>query len=170
MFEKFEYKAGLVNGIDAAIRLAELKKALQDRALSIFQGARDAEVATYDLAKAFLRNNLSYPHQIAIWRQEFHNRKKEEKETVADYLRDLRRLVGLAYSFEQDNAQTLLLKERFISGLIVENQSHPNYKLWKSAYVSLTLSLDELVAKVLVAETNQRMFSLTTMTAGVSRA
>src|SRR5262245_33026009 len=89
-FENFEYQSNLVSDITDENRFLELRKSLKDRALNIFQSATNINTRTYALAKTFLLTNLVYPHQIAIWRQQFHNRKKNGNETVADYLRDLK--------------------------------------------------------------------------------
>lgn len=159
-FVNFEYHAQLVPEITDATRLTELRKCLRDRALQVYQNAEEDEKNTYALSKVLLSTRLVYPHQVAIWRQEFHNRKKKETETVADYLRDLRDLVKLAYSGENENARNLVLKERFVSGLLVTEKSHTNYKLWKAAYLNLSKTLEEVVAAVNAAELNQKMFSL----------
>lgn len=116
-FRSYEYQATLVAGIMDADKLLELKKSLRDRALAVCQGAPAATVASYALLKTHLTTSLVFPHQVAIWHQSLHSRKKEPGETIADYLRSLRELVKQAHSSASEEAQTLILKERFLEGL-----------------------------------------------------
>jgi len=80
-FENFEYQASLVEEIDDNVRLVELKKCLRDRPLSIFQCATEDVKSNFQLAKEFLLANLTLPHQQAVFRHDFHTRKKEENES-----------------------------------------------------------------------------------------
>ena len=104
--------------------------------------------------------NLTLPHQQAVFRHDFHTRKKEENESVSDYFRDLKRLADKAYSGQTPEAIRLVIKERFIAGLAVTNKGEPKFKLWKAAFTKAHESLETVVAATQAAEVAQRSLSV----------
>lgn len=157
-FEQFEYLASLVEGVTDVVRFIELRKSVQEKARDLMLNAQPAEITDYAAARAFLIRRLSNPNQSIIYRQQFASRMKRKEESVEEYLGDLRKLVRQAFPAEPEEAQKLVLKERFIAGLSVNDKTHPNFKLWKVAYINMEKPLEEIVPAVNMAEVTQRMF------------
>lgn len=159
-FEQFEYLASLVPNLAADVKLVELKKCLRDRALTVYQAGSATRTDTFDHLKDYLLANLVLPHQRSVHMHAFHARKKEEKETVSDYYRDLQRLARLAYPAEADASRDLVVKECFIAGLVVTAKTHSNYKIWKASLQAATGSLRDVLSAAHTAETAVRTLSL----------
>lgn len=168
-FVHFEYLASLVPNIDDAAKLAELKKCLRDKALVVFQAATDAQNDTFEHAKAYLLERLTQPHQRAVYRHDFHSKKKGT-DSVADFYRELCRLADLAYSDSSADAKVLVIKERLIDGSAPLSDKDPNKKIWKAAYTNAGGSFEDVLRAMQAAETTQKSLSLVSVIASGASA
>ena len=141
--EHFESVAGLA-GWDDHFRLVHLASSLRGAANSFYRSCPPTQRSNYRQLIVVLRKRFTPVQLTAVQTQLFHSRRQGQKETVDDFVQELRKLHTKAYSPatrlnpEAEKVGQIVLVNQFISGLRTELQSK---------VVGVEGSMDELVLK-----------------------
>ena len=77
----------------------------------------DFEVDNYDVLRSVLKKRFSSKERVPMYRSEFRNRKKFNRESVSDFGFSLSRLMHRAYSDLPWDTRETIIVEQFIHGL-----------------------------------------------------
>ena len=139
-----------IHGWNNNEKLMWMRVKLVDKAAIAFEQLSHVTKASYELAKAALRNRFEHPSKRELYKRDFSNRLKRDAENWADYGDDLRLLVERAYPDLQPNAQEHLALRHYLdqlkSPLIAVGVKQTNPKTVTEA-VEITMQLESYLPK-----------------------